>query len=158
MIGCSGGCIAHELTHRWPQMDLTVIDRDDDAIRLGRYLCNGSSKVAWITEDARTFFKSIREQNKYDIIINDAFDIEKGSMPSWTLSRDFLRDATSCLVDHGRYIQNVLYENPNDLFVHNRRLCSRFADVRLIPAGLSIFENIIFECSHPHAAHLFTAK
>lgn len=153
VLGCGGASIPQELCFHYPLANCTVVDKEEDSLEIGKYLMGDKvNDVKWIHEYAGKYISNTEQ--KFDIIVNDIFDVCLGMIPDWTISDEFLKNILSVLNDGGKYVQNIIARNFGD---HCAALNSVFenVDVKTSHEIPLLLRNVIFECSQPRLKHRF---
>lgn len=144
MLGCGGASIPYEILKKHCNIQLTLVDISSEAIILGKkQLSEISTHVNWVLDDAQNFVN--KSDIKYDMIINDIFDIDKGIIPQWTSHEKFIKNIYSKLETGGVYIQNTLSDDLPNLF-ENLQSCFRSVKVKNFHTPFCLRYNIIFTC------------
>lgn len=130
ILGAGGGSIATELQYHHPGKHITIVDIEQDALKLTQYLLGYHKNIDYIEKDAKIFIQECSSE-LFDIIICDIADIHNGSIPPWTTSMEFLTDVKRCLNISGIYMFNDI--GFNDFFRETIRYWNKIYDV---------FENI----------------
>lgn len=111
IIGLGGGTIPKALRRLLPQTRIDVVEIDPAVTRVARRYFGFSAeesggKVRVIEADGRVYVKrAIREQQRYDLIMLDAFDHEY--IPEHLLTQEFLREVQSLLNPGGVLAANT---------------------------------------------------
>ena len=108
IIGLGGGTIPRALREVLPQARIDVVEIDPAVVKVARrYFDLGDSKSLNVIEaDGRVQVKrAVREQQRYDLIMLDAFDHEY--IPEHLLTREFLTEVKSLLAPGGVLAANT---------------------------------------------------
>lgn len=75
LLGLAGGCNAHLINHYYPKSQITAVEIDSKMIDLGkRYFKLGKVKnLNIVMGDAIDFVKSLKEKDKFDLVMVDCF-------------------------------------------------------------------------------------
>lgn len=106
MIGLGGGSLAKFLLHHYPNCTIDVIEYREKVARIahGYFMVPETPKLNIVIGDATSRIKDI-ENNKYDLILLDAFD-ESNVSPSIT-RHDFLANCKDKLNKEGILATNL---------------------------------------------------
>jgi spermidine synthase len=108
IIGLGGGTIPRALREVVPQARIDVVEIDPAVVKVARryFDLGDSSNLNVIEADGRVHVKrALREQQRYDIIMLDAFDHEY--IPEHLLTQEFLKEVKSLLAPGGVLAANT---------------------------------------------------
>lgn len=133
MIGGGSYALAKDLKIKLPSSEISAIEIDSEVVKAAEDFFNlDSDKIKTVVGDVKLFLK---HNNKYDIIINDAFS-DTISVPWQLTTQEFLRDVHKNLNDNGLYVANFISSlNKNEikfLASYYKTVKSVFSDVIII--------------------------
>ncbi len=102
VLGLGGGTIPYQIESLYPKADVSVVEFDKDMINISRAFLKKKLKARIINEDASSFLN--RRSEKYHIVISDLYIDD--FTPDQFLSRKFLSDARSSLLESGVFAAN----------------------------------------------------
>lgn len=108
IIGLGGGTIPRALRDLVPQARIDVVEIDPAVVKVARrfFDLGDSSHLNVIEADGRVQVKrALREQQRYDLIMLDAFDHEY--IPEHLLTQEFLKEVKSLLTPGGVLAANT---------------------------------------------------
>ncbi|MBL8269617.1 spermidine synthase [Steroidobacter sp.] len=108
IIGLGGGTIPRALREVVPQARIDVVEIDPAVVKVARryFDLGDSSAVNVIEADGRVQVKkALREQQRYDLIMLDAFDHEY--IPEHLLTQEFLKEVKGLLTPNGVLVANT---------------------------------------------------
>ncbi len=108
IIGLGGGTLPRALAQILPGVRINVVEIDPAVIKVAnKYFSFTPDKSLQVTElDGRVFVKrALREQQRYDLIMLDAFDHEY--IPEHLLTEEFLREVQGLLAPGGVLAANT---------------------------------------------------
>jgi spermidine synthase len=108
IIGLGGGTIPRTLERMLPQSRIDVVEIDPAVVQVAKdyFGFRVSQRVRVVEADGRVFVKrAIRENQRYDLIMLDAFDHEY--IPEHLLTQEFLLEVKSLLTPDGLLAANT---------------------------------------------------
>lgn len=108
IVGLGGGSLPRALEQVLPGVHIDVVEIDPAVVRVaGRYFdFKPSERVRVIEADGRVYVKrALRQQQRYDLIMLDAFDHEY--IPEHLLTQEFLREVKTLLAPGGVLAANT---------------------------------------------------
>lgn len=128
LLGLGGGTAATMLQRIYPGMEVTGVELDREVVEVGRRFMGLSDDVRVVIDDARAFVG--RDDEKYDVIILDAFDFPY--IPFQLVTRELfeglgerLEDGGALMVNVGRYgdrhdVVDAVARTMSEVFPHVR--------------------------------------
>ncbi|OUS32082.1 spermidine synthase [Thalassotalea sp. 42_200_T64] len=117
IIGLGGGTLSNSLLELYPQIEIDNVEIDPAVVRVAKnyFDFKETDKVRSHTKDGRIFIKRAqRKQQRYDLIILDAFNGEY--IPEHLLTQEFLEETKSLLTEQGVLVANTF--SSSKLFHH----------------------------------------
>jgi len=108
MLGLGGGTLPMALDELLPDARMDVIEIDPAVVRVAREYFGfaPSERVRVIAQDGRVFVKrALQKQERYDLIILDAFNGEY--IPEHLMTREFLEEVRALLSENGVLAANT---------------------------------------------------
>jgi len=114
VVGLGGGSIPSFLRHRFPDLEIDVVDIDPVVVEVARshFGFRDDAKLRVEVDDGRRFIE--RRSGRYDIIFLDAFGPD--SVPYALTTREFLRAVRAALTPRGVVISNIWGPSSNPLY------------------------------------------
>jgi len=112
IIGLGGGTLPISLEKLYPQTKIDSVEIDDAVVRVAKQWFNyqESDKQKVHIVDGRVYVKrQIRNQQKYDLIILDAFNGDY--IPEHLMTKEFLQETKQLLSTNGLLIANTFSNN-----------------------------------------------
>lgn len=108
IVGLGGGTLPMALSQMLPQARIDTVEIDPAVVRVARayFGFRDTGRIRVFEMDGRVFVKrAIREAQRYDLIMLDAFDHEY--IPEHLLTREFIGEVKSLLVPQGVLVANT---------------------------------------------------
>ncbi len=143
MIGLGGGAILKEIESLFKNINIDIAEINPDVIRIYKQFFQDKTSKSISNIYNKDGFDFVKEKNSvYDIIILDAYDIDK--IPEKFLGEDFVIKSHRALKDNGvlaiNCIDTMRYDGTENIFL---RHLNNFFDVYSLGSGFITANKII---------------
>lgn len=133
LIGIGAGSLVRFIHHHFPNCSIDAVDCSDHIIKLakGYFQLPDNNHVHIHCQDGRQFISRLTKEQKYDLILVDAFD-EKG-MSEQVYTRQFFHHCIRALKKTGILCSNLWSGDPEKIEEISDALSSCFKNRLLLP-------------------------
>ncbi len=115
LVGCGGGSTPKEFLKNYKDIELQVVELDPEVVKVAKEhfkLPLDDKRLKVTVEDGRRFFRIAPPEQKYDVILLDAY--HHSWLPFHMLTKEYFALLKEHLTDDGIIVQNLIaaLENP----------------------------------------------